>query len=73
MFNNKLYSGRRRYFSQYVEKYPLPDIKSNSSQKIISIVKSLNNPKTVNKKELIIELEEAVAYAFNVQPIFNLE
>jgi len=73
MFNNKLYSGRRRYFSQYVEKYPLPDINSNFSQKIISIVKNLNNSKTVNKKDLLIQLEEAVASAFNVKPIFKLE
>lgn len=73
MFNNKLYSGRRRYFSQYVEKYPLPDINSKSSQKIISLVKILNNPKTINKEKLIIELEETVACAFSVQPILNLD
>lgn len=73
MFNNKLYSGRRRYFSQYVEKYPLPDINSTSSQKIISLAKNLNNPETVNKEELIIKLEEAVANAFNIQPVLNLD
>ncbi|MCB9296266.1 MAG: hypothetical protein H6559_24565 [Lewinellaceae bacterium] len=31
VFNNKLYSGKRRYFSQYVENYPLPDINSTGS------------------------------------------
>lgn len=69
MFNNKLYSGRRRYFSQYVEKYPLPDILSPSSQKIISIVKKLNSPNTFNKENLIKELEITVAQAFDVDPI----
>ena len=73
MFNNKLYSGRRRYFSQFVEKYPLPDINSIASQKIISIVKNLNNLKAQNKEELIVELDEAVANAFNVEPILNLD
>ncbi len=73
MFNNKLYSGRRRYFSQYVEKYPLPDINSSYSQRIITLVKKLNSPKKSNEKELVIELEKAVAGAFNVQPIFALD
>ncbi len=73
MFNNKLYSGRRRYFSQYVEKYPLPDINSNPSQKIISLVKILNKTKTVNKKEVLIDLEKAVAKAFNTEPLLNLD
>ena len=41
-FNNKLYSGRRRYFSQYIEKYPIPDPKSENSKEIIAIVKQLN-------------------------------
>lgn len=69
MFNNKLYSGRRRYFAQYVEKYPLPDIMSPSSQKIISIVKNLNSQNILDKEKLIQELEITVAEAFNVDPI----
>ena len=72
MFNNKLYSGRRRYFSQYVEKYPLPDINSTASKKIISLVKKLNKPKEKNKLKLIAELEKFVASAFNVETILNL-
>ena len=72
MFNNKLYSGRRRYFSQFVEKYPLPDINSNASKKIIDIVKQLNSP-LVEKEKLIKELEVAVAAAFGVEPVFALD
>lgn len=41
-FNNKLYSGRRRYFSQYIEKYPLPDPENEMSKQIINLVKKLN-------------------------------
>ena len=41
VFNNKLYSGRRRFITQYVEKFPLPDINSEISKQIISLTKSL--------------------------------
>src|SRR5690606_16539090 len=34
-FNNKLYSGRRRFMSQYVEKFPIPDPESAVSQQIV--------------------------------------
>ena len=37
VFNNKLYAGRRRYLTQYVEKYPLPDRFSKHSKKIIDL------------------------------------
>jgi adenine-specific DNA-methyltransferase len=40
-FNNKLYSGRRRFITQYVEKFPLPDIKSEISKSIVSLTKEL--------------------------------
>jgi len=74
VFNNKLYSGRRRYFSQYVEKYPLPDFKAPVSKEIISIVIDLNQSK--NKKK-ILELERLleikVAESFGVDPVFSLD
>jgi len=73
MFNNKLYAGRRRYFSQYVEKYPLPDINTAASKRIISIVKKLNKLTGKNKAKLIADLEISVASAFNVETILNLD
>lgn len=70
VFNNKLYSGRRRYISQYVERYPLPDISSESSKEIIRIVKNLNNE---NERKIIEklqkELEFFVASAFGVSTV----
>jgi hypothetical protein len=42
-FNNKLYSGRRRYLSQYIEKYPVPDPENHFSKRIVEIVKELNS------------------------------
>lgn len=41
MFNNKLYSGRRRFISQYVSKFPLPDPDSVLAKKIIKLTQSL--------------------------------
>ena len=40
-FNNKLYSARRRYITQYVSKYPFPDPASASSQKLIAASRQL--------------------------------
>jgi adenine-specific DNA-methyltransferase len=38
-FNNKLYSGRRRFITQYVKEFPLPDPESQVAQEIIVLVK----------------------------------
>lgn len=74
MFNNKLYSGRRRYFSQYVEQYPLPDFDSSLAKEIIKMVKMLNNPKNKSKiPELETELENLIAKAYGVKPVHNLD
>lgn len=39
-FNNKLYAGRRRFITQYVEKFPLPDPASDLGREIIRLAKS---------------------------------
>ncbi|MFG5382301.1 Eco57I restriction-modification methylase domain-containing protein [Yoonia sp. R2-816] len=40
-FNNKLYAGRRRFITQYVEKFPLPDPESENAQTIIALAKDI--------------------------------
>lgn len=40
-FHNKLYAGRRRFITQYVEQFPLPDPKSNLAKSIISKAKEI--------------------------------
>lgn len=40
-FNTKLYSGKRRYQTQYVEQFPLPYYASDEAQQAISIVKKI--------------------------------
>lgn len=74
VFNNKLYSGRRRYFTQYVERYPLPDFRSPITKEIVSIVKNLNQSN--DKKdisELETQLEIRIAKSFGVEPVFKLD
>ena len=63
-FNNKLYSGRKRFLSQYIEKYPIPDPNTIFSKRIIEIVKLFNNKQYSSKQELEIELNECVIKAF---------
>lgn len=38
-FNNKLYSGRRRFMTQYVEKFPLPQPNTELGKEIIRLAK----------------------------------
>lgn len=74
VFNNRLYSGRRRYFTQYVEKYPLPNFDSSVAKEIIQIVKELNAENDLNTIELLeYQLEIKVAEAFMISPIFTLD
>lgn len=40
-FNNKLYAGRRRFITQYVEQFPLPDPTTALSQGIIAMSKAI--------------------------------
>ena len=40
-FHNKLYSGRRRFITQYVENFPLPDPRISLSKSIVAKVKRI--------------------------------
>ena len=73
-FNNKLYAGRRRYLTQYVQKYPLPDPTTRDAQRIVALVKELvfaiSDDELQQKKER--ELEIVVASAFGVKPVSEI-
>lgn len=43
MFQNRLYSNKYRYITQYVEKYPIPDPNLPESKEIINITKKILN------------------------------
>ncbi|AAN52943.2 type II restriction-modification system N4-cytosine or N6-adenine DNA methyltransferase (plasmid) [Shewanella oneidensis MR-1] len=71
-FNNKLYSNKRRFISQYVEQFPLPDPKSVISVKMIMLAKSIYNctdKQERNESEKL--LDDLVWEAFDLPcPIF---
>lgn len=74
VFNNKLYSGRRRYITQYVERYPLPEYSSEAAIEVISLVKQLNFTENLDQISILEkELEIKVAKCFNIEPVFNLD
>lgn len=56
VFQNKLYSGKRRYVSQYLNKYPMINPNSFQAKKIIESVKNIIESKTdILKNEETIE------------------
>ncbi len=73
-FNNKLYAGRRRYLTQYVQKYPLPDPTTRDAQQIVALVKELvfsrSDDKLREQKERALEI--VVASAFGVEPVSEI-
>lgn len=63
-FNNKLYSGRRRFMSQYVEQFPVFDKNKEEAKKIIALLKKANKNKEISE-ETIKELNNLVWAGFN--------
>ena len=65
MFNNKLYAGRRRFITQYVERFPLPDPESGIGREIISKARDIfDSVETPEAPKLAAELEGLVGRAF---------
>lgn len=66
-FNNKLYSGRRRYLTQYIEQYPMPDPQSNHAQDIIKLVREINcSNDDAETTRLSLLINEKVKMAFKL-------
>ena len=61
MFRNKLYSGRRRYMTQYVENYPILAVDSSAAQTIIRLVRQMREQPDTGTARV---LEDAVAAGF---------
>lgn len=62
-FSNKLYSNKRRFMAQYVEKFPIPNIESAYSRKIIQLSKTLYNH---FDDDIFSELNNTVYSAFGL-------
>lgn len=66
-FNNKLYSNKRRFISQYVEKFPLPDPSSETANKMILLAKKIYKlEEDISKQMLEKELDQLVWEAFKL-------
>lgn len=66
-FNNKLYAGRRRFITQYVEQFPLPDPTSPLSRNIVACAKAIYDANhSKEAKELEFELDQLVWEVFGL-------
>lgn len=69
-FNNKLYAGRRRFITQYVEQFPLPDPDREEVRAIVSLVKKIYAlTPSPEADELSLQLDKQVWKVFGL----NLE
>lgn len=60
-FNNKLYAGRRRFITQYVEKFPLPDPNCRDAKAAVDIAKHVyDNIDSPSNQRLQEELDALV-------------
>ena len=66
-FNNKLYAGRRRFITQYVEQFPLPDPMREEAKAIIALTKEIHAKlPSAEANDLAIELDELVWSVFGL-------
>ncbi len=65
-FNNKLYSGKRRFMKQYVEQFPLPDPNNEISKNLAELAKEIASNPSKDNSNLIGEVNKLVFKAFGV-------
>ena len=71
-FNNKLYAGRRRFITQYVEKFPIPVPDSDLGNRIIQITKQIYSLiPSPEVKTLEAKLDQLIweAFGFSVEEV----
>lgn len=70
-FQNRLYAQRRRYLTQYVQQYPLPNRDSAEASEIVRLVRSLIQPGDGRPDAAVIEseIDRLVAAAFGVSAL----
>jgi len=66
-FNNKLYAGRRRFMTQYVEQFPIPDPTKPSAKKLIALAKEIHRRKpNEDTSSLEAKCERLIEDAFGI-------
>ena len=66
-FNNRLYAGRRRFITQYVEKFPLPDPGLDSSRELIRLSQEAYQSDEQSRRSIAADISELVAASFGVE------
>jgi len=67
-FNNKLYAGRRRFMTQYVEKFPLPDPNGKYGQELIRLAQKVyESISSLGAEDIRKEIDNLVWKAFGLQ------
>ncbi len=64
-FNTKLYSGKRRYQTQYVDSFPIPFYATEPAQRAINIVKDILTDGTTGLDERKEELDQVIDSLFS--------
>ncbi|MDP2071863.1 Eco57I restriction-modification methylase domain-containing protein [Methylotenera sp.] len=59
-FNNKLYAGRRRFITQYVEQFPLPNPMSQAAQDLVRLAKDIYHAQSSEVDDLKLDLDAKV-------------
>ena len=66
-FNNKLYAGRRRYITQYVELFPLPNPKCDEAMVIIDLAKKIHaKTPSIEAEQLAVDLNARIWRIFGL-------
>lgn len=55
-FHNKLYAGRRRFMTQYVKQFPIPDLGSDGANELAGLVRQQSGDQNINNDVLIDRL-----------------
>lgn len=65
-FNNKLYAERRRFITQYVKDFPIPNPDNPHAREIISLVEKMMESSAPLDKELFEKIDTLVWHAFDL-------
>ncbi len=63
-FHNKLYSGRRRFMTQYVREFPLPDLTTTIAKQIVSATRKIVSRPPHSRDQLSRTIDTMVRRAF---------
>jgi len=64
---NKLYAGRRRYITQYVERFPIPDPSLSVARDLVDVARLLISGKLSEKRQLELEAKVNRLESFGVE------